>query len=135
VAGGEQPGYLERRDRAHVVHMPRSEQQPGGSPAEAVGALLRPDPYVGVEEEVQRSISQSRVVSIRTRSRRMTMRPLSAPKRLPPGRFDTGCTAANGFPRRVIMTGCRVRCTSFSVAMHLALNSDTSMVRMASTLT
>jgi hypothetical protein len=40
----------------------------------------------------------------------------------------------NGLPRSVMSIGSRVRWISFSTAMHLALNSDTSIVFMTATM-
>src|SRR5262245_2286980 len=98
--------------------------------AEPFGLLLRPDPHVRVEQHPHRSMSQSRVVSTFTRSRRMVIRPLRAPRRFPRVCGSTGWTVTKGLPLSVISMGSRVRWTSLSVAMHLALNSETSMVFM-----
>ena len=66
---------LERRDRADTVLVARSQKSPAGARAEPLRALLRPDPDVGVEEQVQRSISQSALEVVRTRSRWTFMLP------------------------------------------------------------
>ena len=79
----DQARDLERRDRADGVLVAGSQKSPGGAQADPLRALLRPDPDVGVEEQVQRSISQSALEVVRTRSRRIFMLPFWAPSLLP----------------------------------------------------
>jgi len=79
----DQACNLERRDRADGALIAASQESPGGTRAEPLRALLRSDPDVGVEEQVQRSISQSALEVVRTRSRRIFMLPFWAPSLLP----------------------------------------------------
>src|SRR6266542_2186328 len=130
VADRDEAWDLQGRDWAHRGLVLAADQEPLRARPEPLRLLLRPDPHVGVEQNPHCSMSQSPVVSSLTRSRRMVMRPLRPPRRFPRPRGATGWTVTSGLPRSVISIGSRVRWTSFSAAMHLALNSDTSIVFM-----
>ncbi len=56
----------------------------------------------------------------------MIMRPFIVPSL--GFRFSIGSTRAIGFPRKVTVIGFPFFCTSFSILMHFALNSEISTV-------
>src|SRR5947209_12743394 len=72
--------------------------------------------------------SQSRSKSLLIISPLMIMRPRNVPRRRFFSPFPTGSTRAIGSPRNVTVNGFPLFCTSFSILMHFALNSEISTV-------
>ena len=119
---------FQRRNRREVPTGIGIVELLSGSGPELGWKLLRPDPNMGIEEQIQSSISQSSAELSSTRSPSMWSRPRSSPSRLPVWVRARGSIRAMGCPRRVTSRGLPESCTCRRSPMHFALNSEMATV-------
>ena len=81
------------------------------------------DPLQGIQQQLHCS-SQSFSISERMMSPLISIRPFSAPRPTRFGCFAMGSTRAIGSPLNVTVNGFPFFCTSFSILIHFALNSE-----------
>lgn len=106
--------------------------------AQPAGLSEAPEPDMRVEQQLQRLIAAQILASTAgpTTSPEISTRPAMAPSQFDrEARRCGGITSATGWPKRVINTGRPVRFTRWRTARQVALNFDTGMLSMESTLT